>query len=123
MQFNRLHKVVSARACEYLFVLRQCYFLIKTEFIANAFPKKNFFSNIEQELNQKISQSAYQQTTGNLNNQMEMFGLYTPSLDYQRARTIQEGIIASQNAKDLYEILCRFEFEMLESEFISRLVE
>ena len=50
MQFNRLHKVVSARACEYIFILRQSYFLIKTEFITSSFPKKNFFTNIEVEL-------------------------------------------------------------------------
>jgi len=51
MQFNRLHRIVSTRACEYLFALRQSYDLIKTQLIANAFAKKNPFSNIEAELN------------------------------------------------------------------------
>ena len=43
MQFNRLHKILSARACEYLFILRNLNGLVKNTFISGAFPKKNPF--------------------------------------------------------------------------------
>lgn len=67
MQFNRLHKVVSARACEYIFILRQSYVLIKNEFITSCFPKKNFFTNIEAELTQKLGELAVTKTNAMLN--------------------------------------------------------
>ncbi len=59
--------MVSARACEYIFILRQSYFLIKTEFINSCFPKKNFFTNIEAELTQKLADLAVTKTNAQLN--------------------------------------------------------
>ena len=47
MQCNRLHKILSARACEYLFLLKNLFSLIKNDLIALAFPKKNPFSEID----------------------------------------------------------------------------
>lgn len=47
MQCNRLHKILSARACEYLFLLKSLFSLVKNDFIVLAFPKKNPFSEID----------------------------------------------------------------------------
>ena len=54
MQFNRLHKIMSARGCEYLFVLRTICSIIKNDIVAIAFPKKNPFAEVESHLNQVI---------------------------------------------------------------------
>ena len=44
MQFNRLHRIVATRACEYLFFLRHIFNLVRKDFVLAAFPKK-FFNN------------------------------------------------------------------------------
>ena len=55
MQFNRLHKILSARACEYLFVLRSCFNLIKNDLITLAFPKKNPFSEVDNQVTNAVN--------------------------------------------------------------------
>jgi hypothetical protein len=47
MQVNRLHKYLSARVCEFIFVLRKCYSLVKNDIIGKLFGKKNPFQEIE----------------------------------------------------------------------------
>ena len=50
MQFNRLHKIMSARGCEYLFILRNSFMLVKNDLLGMAFPKKSPFSDIDSQL-------------------------------------------------------------------------
>lgn len=47
MQFNRLHKIVSARVCEIVYYIKHMWSLIHKDFIITAFPKKNIFNGID----------------------------------------------------------------------------
>ena len=49
MQFNRLHKLLGARLCEYVFVLKRSYTLIKSELITKLFGKNNPFKDEQKE--------------------------------------------------------------------------
>ena len=70
MQFNRLHKILAARACEHIFILRSCFSLVKNDIIAVAFPKKNPFAMDEAQLNNAIN-NAVNQTTNEVDKQMQ----------------------------------------------------
>ena len=48
MQFNRFHKLIGARVCEYVYVLRRSHQLIKTELVYKLFGKKNPFIDEQQ---------------------------------------------------------------------------
>ena len=43
MQVNRLHKILSARTCEFLFLIKKSYRLIKDDLMYKLFGKKNPF--------------------------------------------------------------------------------
>ena len=47
MQVYRLHKYLSARICEYVFIIRKSYHLVKNDIIGKLFGKKNPFAEIE----------------------------------------------------------------------------
>ena len=49
MQYNRLHKIVSARVCEFIFFIKHMFNLVRKDFIVAVFPKKNVFNSIELE--------------------------------------------------------------------------
>ena len=72
MQVNRLHKYLSARVCEFIFVLRKCYSLVKNDIIGKLFGKKNPFQEIEipsapqSQVSLKPSQSAAKELSDSL---------------------------------------------------------
>ena len=72
MQFNRLHKIVSARACEYIYILRQCFSLVSKDFIALVFPKKNVFNTVD--IEQNAAYAAQQATQLAIQKHLEMLG-------------------------------------------------
>ena len=43
MQVNRLHKIFSARTCEFLFLIKKSFRLIKDDLMYKLFGKKNPF--------------------------------------------------------------------------------
>ena len=55
MQVNRLHKLLGARICEFIYILKRSYQLIKTDLIYKLFGKKNPFIDESTDRNPKLS--------------------------------------------------------------------
>lgn len=58
MQLNRLHKLLGMRVCEFLYVIKRSYTLVKTQFVNKLFGKKNpFIDEQDEKKNPKVTQS------------------------------------------------------------------